>query len=68
MPLVNALQHNSPDVFNHASEMPNRFTKIKSLWSFQVKNKRESDSPDIDLPELSQFDASDSGPPSSFIT
>lgn len=65
MPLVNALQHNSPEVFNYVSESPSRFAKIKSLWSFQVKNQSEGDSTDV---ELSQPDVGDSGPPSSFIT
>ena len=66
MALVNALQHNSPEIFNqHAAEPASRFMKIRSIWPFPVKSSHAEDHADSELPGE---EASDSVTPSSFTT
>ena len=66
MALVNALQHNSPEIFNqHAAEPASRFMKIRSIWPFPVKSSQAGDLVDSDLPGE---EAGDSVTPSSFTT
>ena len=66
MPLVNALQPNSSDIFlQRGGESPSRFMKIKSLWPFPVIAYRQGDGVDSDQPPLV---CADEGTPSSFVT
>ena len=66
MALVNALEKNSPDVFQqHGGEPSNRFMKIRSIWSFPVKGSQQGGRADS---ELSVEEAGESVTPSSFIT
>ena len=66
MALVNALQHNPPEMFNqHTEEPASRFMKIRSIWPFPVKSSPAGDHADSELPGE---EAGDSVTPSSFIT
>ncbi len=66
MALVNALQHNSPEVFNqHVAEPASRFMKIRSIWPFPVRSSQPGDHAESELPNE---EAGESVTPSSFIT
>lgn len=68
MALVNAFQNSSHDVFNpdpQAGESASRIMKIRSIWPFPVKDDRQADPADSELPTE---EAGDSIAPSSFIT
>lgn len=69
MPLVNALQHNSSDIFlQQGIESPSRFMKIRSLWPFPVKGHGQGEGLDNGDSELTPLSDPDEGTPSSFVT
>lgn len=69
MPLVNALQRNSSDIFlQQGVESPSRFMKIRSLWPFPVSAYRQGDGVDEGDSEQSPSICPDEGTPSSFVT
>lgn len=69
MPLVNALQQNSSDIFlQQGGESPSRFMKIRSLWPFPVRSYRQGDGVDAVDSEQPRSVCPDEGTPSSFVT
>ncbi|HQS32460.1 MAG: hypothetical protein B7X59_03015 [Polaromonas sp. 39-63-203] len=69
MPLVNALQHNSSDIFlQQGVEPPSRFMKIRSLWPFPVKGYGQGEGVDDADSDRAPLGDPDEGTPSSFVT
>jgi hypothetical protein len=65
MALVNALQNNSPEMFNQPQvDATSRFMKIRSIWPFTVRGEQPAKA-DSGLPAE---DDEESVAPSSFVT